>query len=221
MPEMILGNYIRHPDPFPKGAHIAICYAVVGLGTHEEKGFNGELRLVQKCAIIWEFPKLRIEIEDKQGKVKNLPRARRQFYTLSLSDKSNLRKHLTSWRGEEFTNDEIRNFNIFDVVGMPAYMQIVHQKREDGSVRDKLDSIMPLPEEFEVPELENPELAYAYDTKNKCWPEFPDNMPEWIRNQIHASLEWQQQKENEKQEEDTGEEKQEESKPKAKRKRSF
>lgn len=190
MPEMILGNYVTHSDPFPKGTHVAICYAVVDLGTHEEKGFTGEKRLVRKCAIIWEFPKLRIDLEDEYGNKENLPRARRQFYTLSLSPKSNLRKHLTSWRGEAFTDDEIKSFDVFNLVGMPAYIQIIHEKRDDGSLRDKLDAIMPLPEEFDVPELENPTLAYAFDTKNNCWPEFPDNMPEWIRNQIHASVEW-------------------------------
>lgn len=194
--ELLIGDCLAPRELFPAGTFAAICYAVVDLGTQTVKAFKGnESYKARKVAICWEFPKLRIQVEDEQGNVKDLPRSRRQFFTFSLSEKSNLRKTLEAWRGEGFTTEEMKKINIFSLVGASAFIQIIHEKKEDGAVNDKMNSIMPLPEEMAdaLKEMENPPLKYAYNKAAKRWPPFPDNMPEYMRNTVFSSTEWEEQ----------------------------
>lgn len=198
--ELLIGDCLAPRELFPAGTFAAICYAVVDLGTQTVKAFKGnESYKARKVAICWEFPKLRIQVEDEQGNTKDLPRSRRQFFTFSLSEKSNLRNTLESWRGEGFTTEEMKKFNIFALVGITAFIQIIHQKNEDGNVNDKMNSILPLPEEMEqvLSGMENPPLKYAYNRAAKRWPQFPENMPEYMRNMIFSSSEWEEQKRRE------------------------
>lgn len=198
--EMLIEDCLPPRELFPAGQYAAICYAVVALGTQKVQKFqSNETYLTQKLCICWEFPKLRIEIEDQQGNLRNLPRSRRQFYSFSLSEKSNLRKMLESWRGEGFTTDEMKKFNIFSIIGVPAFIQIIHEKREDGSANDKMNNIMPLPEEMQAAlgEMENPPLKFAYNKAAGVWPLFPENMPEYMRNAVYDSQEWIAQKKKE------------------------
>jgi hypothetical protein len=54
----------------------------------------------------------------------------RQRYTPSLDSKSNLRKHLVTWRGRDFTSDEIRRFDLEKVLGAPCQLVVTHTEKE-------------------------------------------------------------------------------------------
>lgn len=66
-------------------------------------------------------------------------------HTASLSMKSNLRKFLISWRGKQFTPDELQGFDCEKVVGAPAFVQVLQNHKDDGSVYANIESIMPMP----------------------------------------------------------------------------
>lgn len=69
------------------------------------------------------------------------------WYTLSLNEKSNLRKFLEQWRGKAFTNKQIEEgWDVEMVKGAQAYVQIIQKPKKDGSgLRSEIVSIMKLP----------------------------------------------------------------------------
>jgi len=56
------------------GSYLAVCYAVVDLGTHEDT-YKGEDRDRRLCLITFEIPGERIEIEKEDGTKEDKPRA--------------------------------------------------------------------------------------------------------------------------------------------------
>ena len=168
-------------EPIPEGSYPAVCYSVIDLGTQYSERFGKETR---KCVITWEIPELRIEL-DRDGKTVNLPRAISQTYTMSLHEKSNLTKDLTSWRGRAFTADELEGFDLFNVLGVCCYMQIIHAHK-DNKVYANVSTIMKLPSNIQPLKPENPIVRYSMLENGTV---VPDNVPEWIQELIANSME--------------------------------
>jgi hypothetical protein len=99
-------------EPIPAGSHQAVCYGVVDLGTQMSN--NPQFADARKVCILWELPQERGKFKDKedQSKMVDRPRAISAVYTLSLGTKANLRKVLESWRAKQFTEDELKGFDI-------------------------------------------------------------------------------------------------------------
>ena len=189
--EMMIVDYLKPREPFKAGNHVARCYSVIDLGTHSGE-WQGRVTVSRHVLITFEVPIFRHEEKLPDGTVLNMPKVYGKRYSISMSPKSNLRKHLESWRGGVFTADEIKGFNLFSLIGVPACIQIIHEKQDDGSIRDSLAGITSVPEGLETPRQENPDLPYAFDMAAKRWPPFPAKMPEWVKNKIRESREWKE-----------------------------
>ena len=76
------------------------------------------------------------------------------WFTLSLNEKSNLSKLLESWRGKPFTDEE-RNggWDIMRLIGVNAYVQIMHEPKKTGGTKAVISSIMKLPPKMEKREI--------------------------------------------------------------------
>jgi len=66
------------------------------------------------------------------------------WFTLTLNEKGSLRPFLESWRGRPFTADELKQFNLAQLVGADAFIQVVH-KPKNGKTYANIASIMRLP----------------------------------------------------------------------------
>jgi len=176
------GNNIK---PIGPGVYIAVCYGLIDLGTHENPVFGGDQH---KVLIQWELPEVRGEFE-RDGKAVNLPRAISRRYTLSLSDKSHLRKDLESWRGRKFTDDELDGFDLRAVLGTPCQLQIVHETGKDGRVFANVAAIMALPKDTSQPSRPENPIAYFSFEETGDKPELPE-LPDWVRDIITESKEW-------------------------------
>jgi hypothetical protein len=64
-------------------------------------------------------------------------------YTLSLHEKSNLRKELEAWRGRSFTDEELAGFDLEKLIGVNCFLNVVHTTK-DGKTYANIASIMPL-----------------------------------------------------------------------------
>src|SRR6476469_9306478 len=97
-------------EPIEAGNHLARCVQVIDLGTQEEKAFESdEIQLNPKVRITWELPNELIEWEDKEsGEKKTRPQLISQEFKASLHEKAKLRKTLASWRGRDFTDEELK-----------------------------------------------------------------------------------------------------------------
>jgi hypothetical protein len=173
--------------PVEAGPYEAVCYSVVDIGTHSSQWGKKTIRNRQ-VVLTWEIPSQRIDVEDKQnpGQTKNLPRAASRSYTSSLDPKSNLRKHLVSWRTQDFTPEEEKGFDLRDLLGVPCLLNIIHKKKQDGTIKAVVDNVMHLRTKKKFT-TENPLVYYDIEENGT---EIPSNIPKWIVEQIMSSEEW-------------------------------
>jgi len=171
-------------DPVPEGVHIGVCYLVADLGTHHDERWNKDKHEV---VIGWEIPTERIEIE-RDGQTVDLPRAISRRFTLSLSERANLRPILEGWRGRSFTADELAGFDLANVVGKACQLQVLHNvSQSNGKTYGNVANVMAMPKGAPAPETENAPQYYSIDEHGAA---IPENLPEWIVEVIHKSHEW-------------------------------
>ena len=119
-------------NPAPEGPQQAVCVDVVDLGMVEEQWGDNEPQLKPKVRLMWHS----IEIDPDTKK----PYSIVEKYTLSLHEKAKLRAVLESWRGKKFTDEEAEGFDLETLLGVNAYLSIVHHKGYGN-----ISAIMPLP----------------------------------------------------------------------------
>lgn len=175
-------------SPVPAGVFHAVCYSCVDLGTQPTQNSNFPAR--RKVAILFELPHERGNFPDKQGVSRNLPRAISYINTLSLSDKANLRRDLQSWRGKPFTAEELKGFDLKNLIGVNAQINVVHAQKGDKTYAN-IAGIMPLMKGTEKLKPENPTLYFDLDEWLKLGvTEFPANMPDWLITKVKQSDEY-------------------------------
>ena len=167
-------------DPVAQGMHHAICYGLYDLGTHFSEKFGKSSR---KVLLQWELPNSRIDI-DRDGEMVNLPRAISKQYTLSLHEKSNLRKDLESWRGKTFTKAELEGFNVQKLLGINCTIQVLHRTKDDRTYAN-VGTIVPLMTGNKQ-EPENPIRFFSFEEES----DIPEGTPDWIIDIIEDSKEW-------------------------------
>jgi hypothetical protein len=174
------------------GSYHAICYSVVDLGVHYNQRWD---KKAHKVMITWELPELRIDIE-RENNVVNLPRAISKEYTLSIHEKSNLGRDLTCWRGVAFTPDERDGFDIQSIIKANCILQIINTEK-DGEVYANVQAVTKLLKGMEKKEPENPLCLYSMAQDGFT---FPEHMPDWLKDKIKQSEEyqaWDKNKDNE------------------------
>jgi hypothetical protein len=104
-------------------------------------------------------------------------------YSLSLGKKANLRKHLDSWRGRSFTEEELKGFEVSNVVGAPCQITVVHSQSGNGNTYAKIESITGLVKGLACPPQSHASIKYEIEHgKNDVF----QKLPEWIRKKIEA-----------------------------------
>jgi hypothetical protein len=161
----------------PAGSHAAVCTMVADLGL-QNTAYMGKPKLQQKVYIRFQVPAERVEWE-KDGQTHEGPMSIGKTYTASLSEKANLRKDLESWRSRQFTQDELAGFELFNIIGKPCLISVVHDTGEDGKTRAYIQSISALPKGMSPPKHEGDLLRYDAQTIGDH-----DKLPEWIRKKI-------------------------------------
>ena len=98
--------------PMPEGMYEAVCTMLIDMGVQNNPRFGTSSR---KIRLVWEVLGQTVKIGDQE-----YPRQISKEFTNSLSDKSNLRKALQSWRGKSFTPQELKGFDLRKVLGAGA-----------------------------------------------------------------------------------------------------
>lgn len=110
----------------PTGLQQAVCVFVHDIGT--QKGdYMGKPTEAHKVIVSWELGE-KMTTGDYAGK----PFMISKYYTLSLSEKANLRKDLESWRGQAFSETELEGFDVEKLIGANCYLNLV--KNDKGKV---------------------------------------------------------------------------------------
>ncbi len=174
------GTIILAPD----GNHIARCYQMIEIGTVNEIVMGKSVTL-RKVRIGWELPNEKKEFVDGQGEK---PFVISKEYTLSMHEKSTLRKDLKSWGGKDFTEEEAKSFDITKLIGAACMLNIIHQPSKDGTkVYANISGVTPMPKGVTAPPAINPRFELSYDNFNE---EVFNTLPEFITNKMKGSLEY-------------------------------
>lgn len=175
----------KKKELIPAGNYVARCYKMVEIGTIDSE-WQGTQKSLHKIRIGWELPTELKVFKEENGKQ---PLVIEKEYTLSLGEKSNLRKDLKSWRGLDFTPQEADDFDITKLLGVPCFVNIIHiPKKTDQTVMyQAIGSISPLPKGFECPMQINPNFEFSLTEFDNT--KF-NSLPEFIRTQIESSKEY-------------------------------
>jgi hypothetical protein len=129
--------------PVAPGMHLARCYRIIDLGTQKTE-YQGQIKHLQKVMLQFE-----VHGEDDHGKAlvtaKGEPMSISKNFTLSLAEKATLRKDLQAWRGRDFTAEELRGFELKNVLGAWAMITAAKSLGNNGKEYTNIVSINPVP----------------------------------------------------------------------------
>lgn len=146
----------------PAGTHVARCIKLIDLGTQHGE-YQGKPTRREQIVVQWEVPGETIDTESGPQ-----PMIVSKFYTNSLGEKANLRGDLETWRGRQFTPDELAGFDLMKILNAPALINVIHN--DAGNARVK--GVMALPKGTTCPPAHNAPSAFWID--------------EWDDNAFHA-----------------------------------
>lgn len=163
--------------PAPIGTHVARCVRLVDLGTQHGE-YKGQPTRRNQVLVTWELPDEIIEVDGKE-----MPVTTSRFYTNSLGEQANLRRDLEGWRGRAFTDDELHQFDLMNILGKPCMLTVVGG--DNG--KTKVASVSGLPKSVQCPPQINPSFAFWLDEFDQA--KF-DELSDGIKKIIEKSEEW-------------------------------
>lgn len=171
----------------PAGRHLALCYGVVDLGSQPNKFEPGKFD--RRVKIFFELSDLIVQfIEGESGR----PAGVSKEYNPSLTISTELRKHLESWRGKEFTIEERKGFDLFKILGKPAMLEVYHKQQNKGGIWVEIQQIYTAPKGSLPPQF-NETLKFSFeDYQKESTPESFLKLPENLQKRIAQSREWSQ-----------------------------
>lgn len=120
----------------PEGIHNGVCCDVVDLGMRDtEHGQKHKVRLH------WELDQAD---EDNRDKETSEAKPHTAVYTcnLTLGKGSKLRDLLVSWRGRDFTSEELQAFDLEALIGVNCKLIIEHQMKDGGRVYANVTKVL-------------------------------------------------------------------------------
>ena len=128
----------------PSGMHLSRCYRIVDLGTQKSE-YLGQVKYLHKIMLGWEIHTTKDDgtpLRMRDGR----PFAMFKNYTLSWSEKANLRLDLQSWRGKPFTQEEMRRFDLETILGAWCLLNVIERPNKDGKTYVNIDTVTPVPQ---------------------------------------------------------------------------
>lgn len=154
------------------GVYTAVSSAIIDLGQQISEKFGKTQR---KFMMLWNVIGEEVEVNGQK-----LARTMSKEYSFSLNEKSTLRKDLQAWRGKVFTDEELRGFNLLNIINKPCQLQILLEEK-NGKQYNNIASIMALPKGMTVNLLED---TYHFDFEDvETWRNW-NKIPTWIQDRI-------------------------------------
>jgi hypothetical protein len=143
----------------PIGAHVARCIRLIDIGTQKGE-YQGMPTFKRQLVVAWELPNELMTAGDHAGK----PFIVSKFYTASLHEKSGLRKDLAAWRTSDFSEEELKGFDMKALIGKACMVSLILSDRGKA----KINAVMALPKGTQVPAQVNPSLNFSLDEFNQA-----------------------------------------------------
>ena len=169
----------QHYPPMDAGTYPAVCVGVVDIGTHTETWEGKEITRNQ-LILLFDFPTETIEINGEQK-----PRCMSLKLTKSTHDQAKLRKHMIAWRGRDFTDDELKDFHLSKLLGVPATVGVI-QKTANGKTFASISMLSKLSKGTEPPKATR---RIYFDLADAETYSAIEELPDWIISEINKSAE--------------------------------
>jgi hypothetical protein len=167
----------------PTGSHLARLYRIIDLGTQKSE-YMGKVNMLRKVKFFWELHG--DDLKTDEGK----PLIQTRNYTLSLGEKASLRKDLESWRGKSFTDDELRGFDLTNLLDKWCMITVQHRESNGKTYADAV-AVTPVPAvvaKAGLPQGVNPTLLFDMQKFDQA---VFDGLSDGLKNQIMQSAEFQ------------------------------
>lgn len=184
MGQLVVGynREIKRGPIVSTGNHLAICYGVVDLGTTIDK-YDNPRHMVK---LTWELcNEFRTTQDDKE-----IPISISKKYTLSLAPKAYLRADLVGWRGKEFSKEEIKHFDLKNLLGKPCLLNVIHSDDTADDIYAYVSSISPVIKGLDISPQYHNSIFISFQDKPYNM-EVYKKLPEFLQEQIKKSEEWQ------------------------------
>ena len=158
------------------GVYTGIATAIIDLGIQENMTYGKQQR---KAIIVWNVVGETVKVNDEE-----LPRVISKEYTMSLGEKSTLRKDLEAWRGRPFTTEELQGFDLKNILNVPCQLKI-NQQEKNGKTYTNIAAIISIPKGMSVAPVDN---VYIFDTYDLTTWENYDKIANWIKEKIKKAL---------------------------------
>lgn len=128
--------------PWPKASEGSVqctLVDVIDLGMQHESYMGEPVKLVHKCALVWQID----EVNPDTSK----PFEMSKEFTVSMGAKANLRKFLGVWRGKSYTDEQAtEGAPLHKLYGVNGIMQIEHKQSKANPDRTyaQIVSVTPL-----------------------------------------------------------------------------
>lgn len=166
----------------PVGSHLARLYRIIDLGTQKSE-YMGQVKMLRKVKFFWELHGDELKIDGK-------PLIQTRNYTLSLGEKASLRKDLESWRGKSFTDDELRGFDLKNLLDKWCMVTVQHRTAGNGNTYADAVAVTPVPSivlKAGLPQGVNP--CVLFDLQKFDQKTF-DELSQGLKDQIMQSAEF-------------------------------
>ncbi len=164
----------------PVGTHLARCIRLIDLGTQFGE-YQGKPNQARKVVCSWELPNATMATGEYAGK----PFIVGKWYTASIGEKANLRKDLVNWRGRDFTEDELKGFDVKKLLGVACLLSITANDKG----KSRVTGIMKPPPGTECPPQVNPSVYFSLERDEFNQAVF-DGLAEFWQSEIKKSPEW-------------------------------
>jgi hypothetical protein len=176
-------------SPVPPGIHLARCYGIIDLGTQKTNHLGETVYLNEVM--------LRFELHHEGETIGSLLTANgqsmsiRKSFALSLAEKATLRKDIQTWRGRDFTPNELRGFQLKSLLGEWALISVVNTTDKNGHDCTSIATIMPVPPQVRqsISPKGNIELQFFVCEEPNI--KLFDSFSESLKAKIRKSPQWQ------------------------------
>ena len=153
---------------------------MVDAGTREEQYKDNPPKKRHVLFVYWELP----EVKMGDGR----PFTISKKYTLTLNENGTLFKDLKTWRGKSFTQEELKGFDLLNILGVSAQLEVEHS--DEGKAR--VVSVFKPDGGAKATDTENEQQAFDIDEYAKGDPKMIEifgSFPEWMQGMIEESFE--------------------------------
>ncbi|MDG3003271.1 phage replication initiation protein, NGO0469 family [Paludisphaera mucosa] len=166
--------------PIPAGKYLGVVVGVYDIGTQTGGKFGDKRQVV----VTFELHKKKGVCRNEEGQ----PLLTSKFYNLSFGKKSGLRADVESILGRSFTETEAKaGYDVTDLADKVCWLVVKHETKDDGSIRDFIDSFSLVDEDDPEPTSETDTVVF--DRLDPSRP-FPKEVPEWIQTMVKKSKEY-------------------------------